>query len=163
MADIIPTDKTMTTSEAAGKWNATTRSVAAWCKDGLIGGARKTYRWLIPVDALRPIDKKLAREIIWSIVEVELGLLEHPDLTEWGIRHDQIARYLESLVNEGYLEKCSPDNDADIRITKKGFALIGRCGSDMKQESFNPMRPLIELVVEAVPAVIDTALRLGAP
>ena len=53
----------MNTTEAAEKWNTTRDVVARWCKDGKVPGAEKPkFRWVIPDDASRPIDKKLQRE-----------------------------------------------------------------------------------------------------
>ena len=46
--------------EAAALWNLTERRVASLCKDGQIVGAQKQGRtWLIPRDAVRPMDGRI--------------------------------------------------------------------------------------------------------
>ncbi len=50
----------MTTKEASEKWNITERRINVLCKEGRIPGAYKeNKRWVIPVDASKPADKRL--------------------------------------------------------------------------------------------------------
>lgn len=120
----IPADKTMTTAEAAEKWNTTRSEVAFWCKKGRIDNTSKTYRWAIPVDAKRPVDKKLAREMVWSLVEVHCGVANHFDLTEWGVARTDLTRYVDALIKENYFD--IDQSTYTLIATKKGLALIGR-------------------------------------
>lgn len=51
--------------EKAKEWGITQRRVAIYCKEGRIKGAELVgNRWLLPVDAQKPIDprKKLSKE-----------------------------------------------------------------------------------------------------
>ena len=150
----IPADKVMNTTEAAEKWHVTRGEIAAWCKDGHVEGAYKTYRWLIPIDANRPVDKKLAREVVWSIIEIHNGSMYRLDLTEWGITSDKLAPYIEVLVKEGYLET---DTARDcIRVTRKGLAITGRYAQSEKFELIDMGTAIIEAIVSsAVQAAIQ--------
>lgn len=52
--------KFMTTKEASEKWDITERRINVLCKEGRITGAYKeNKRWVIPVDAVKPADKRL--------------------------------------------------------------------------------------------------------
>lgn len=45
--------------EKAKEWNISQRRVAIYCKDGRIEGAELIgNRWLIPTDAIKPIDPR---------------------------------------------------------------------------------------------------------
>jgi galactokinase/galacturonokinase len=45
--------------EISKKWNMKERKVTAFCRDGRIAGARKNGKgWLIPSDAVKPLDKR---------------------------------------------------------------------------------------------------------
>ena len=55
--------KFMTTKEASKKWDITERRINVLCKEGRIPGAYKVNkRWIIPDDAVKPVDKRLKRE-----------------------------------------------------------------------------------------------------
>lgn len=50
----------LTIDEIAEKWNLTPRRVRALCTSGRIEGAVKFgFVWAIPVDAKRPVDKRI--------------------------------------------------------------------------------------------------------
>lgn len=53
----------MTTKEASEKWNITERRINVLCKEGRIPGAYKEdKRWVIPINAVKPADKRLKGE-----------------------------------------------------------------------------------------------------
>ena len=53
-------EKTMSVKDAAELWGLTDRRVTALCKAGRIVGAKlEKHRWRIPVDAERPLDKRV--------------------------------------------------------------------------------------------------------
>ena len=53
-------EKFMTTKEAAEKWHITERRINVLCKEGRISGAYKeNKKWVIPADAVKPVDKRL--------------------------------------------------------------------------------------------------------
>ena len=53
----------MTTKEASEKWNITERRINVLCKEGRISGAYKEdKRWVIPINAVKPADKRLKGE-----------------------------------------------------------------------------------------------------
>lgn len=150
----IPADKTMTTAEAAEKWNTTRSEVAFWCKISRIDNANKTYRWAIPVDAKRPVDKKLAREMVWSLVEVHCGVTDHFDLTEWGIARADLTRYVDALIKENYFD--IDQSTYTLIATKKGLALIGR-GDNKNAGSFDVIKIGSKAVVDFA---VQTALQM---
>lgn len=50
----------ITTKEASDKWNISPRRINVLCKTGRIPGVYKeNNQWLIPVDAVKPVDKRL--------------------------------------------------------------------------------------------------------
>lgn len=52
----------LTTVEMSEKWNITRRRIAELCKEGRIEGAiLKGKTWLIPEDAVKPIDPRKNR------------------------------------------------------------------------------------------------------
>ena len=52
----------MTTKEAVKKWNISERRIRQLLSDGRIEGAVKVgYSWNIPIDALKPTDKRIIR------------------------------------------------------------------------------------------------------
>ena len=47
----------MTASQAAKKWNISSRRIGVLCTEGRIEGAvKKGKMWLIPADAVKPVD-----------------------------------------------------------------------------------------------------------
>lgn len=55
----------LTSAEIAKKWGISVRRVTLLCNEGRIEGAeRKGFMWLIPEDALKPIDpRKLKKKL----------------------------------------------------------------------------------------------------
>ncbi len=50
----------LTIKETAEKWDLSLRRIQSMCKDGLIPGAvRFGHSWAIPLDAERPVDKRI--------------------------------------------------------------------------------------------------------
>lgn len=125
----------MTAAQAAEKWNCTKDDIYTWCKEGNIEGAQKTKRaWIIPQEALRPLDKKLIKEMLWQLLELKNGTAHRLDLSTWGVRQKDISRYLSPLVEGCYIEPLSSiDTGAagtiNFRITNRGLHLLGRAGS----------------------------------
>lgn len=138
--------KTITALEAAERWNCSTNDIYDWCKNGSIEGAQKEKRaWAIPQDAMRPFDKKLVREILWQLLELKNGTATRFDLSEWGIKQADLARYIEPLVDICYIEQTPSAPVAgrtlNYRITNKGLHLLGRTGS--KDSGVDVPKPLM--------------------
>jgi hypothetical protein len=50
----------MTVQETAKKWNLSVRRIQTMCNEGMIEGVIKFGRsWAIPVDAEKPVDKRV--------------------------------------------------------------------------------------------------------
>lgn len=50
----------MTTVEMSEKWNITSRRIGVLCSEGRIEGViKKGKTWLIPVDAIKPVDQRI--------------------------------------------------------------------------------------------------------
>lgn len=122
----------MDTKQAMERWNCDIRAVREWCREGVIDGAAKSKRgsWIIPDDAKRPLDRSLSREILWSIVEWQNGCVSRIDLTGWGVSRTEVLAYLKALERDNCLELEEDDTagSSSLRITKRGFSLIGRGG-----------------------------------
>ena len=66
--------KFMTTKEASEKWDITERRINVLCKEGRIPGAYKeNKRWIIPIDAVKPADKRLKRDASISLSEKKVA------------------------------------------------------------------------------------------
>lgn len=122
----------MNTKEAAEKWGCGTDEVRGWCRSGYINGATKEKgRWVIPQNAKRPIDRKMQREILWRILEVQNGERRVVQLTEWGIPDIDLPGSIGSLfdlclrVREGATKE-ELSGWGDVCITGMGMRLLGR-------------------------------------
>ena len=63
----------MTTKEASEKWNITERRINVLCKEGRIPGAYKeNKRWIIPMNAVKPADKRLKGDVGSSFSEKKI-------------------------------------------------------------------------------------------
>lgn len=50
----------MTTVEMSEKWNITSRRIGVLCSEGRIEGViKKGKTWLIPTDAIKPVDQRI--------------------------------------------------------------------------------------------------------
>ena len=66
--------KFMTTKEASEKWDISERRINVLCKEGRILGAHKeNKRWSIPVDAVKPADKRLKGDASSSLSEKKVA------------------------------------------------------------------------------------------
>lgn len=126
----------ITVAQAAERWNCTKEDVYAWCKEGLIEGARKKRQaWAIPLESLRPLDKKLIKEMLWQLLELKNGTAHRFDLSTWGVKQTDLPRYLNPLVDGCYIEQApsasggSATGMLDYQITNKGLFLLGRAGT----------------------------------
>lgn len=118
----------LTTKDLSAKWNAGSKTIAAWCKDGYISGAAKEAsfpgRWLIPRTSNRPLDQLLVRELLWQIVEFQNGRISEIDLTTWGIPVADVNGCIKALLDNDYLVQLG--DKPVIRISCKGLLLLGR-------------------------------------
>ena len=65
----------MTTKEASEKWDITERRINVLCKEGRIPGAYKEdKRWVIPMNAVKPADKRLKGEPGISVSKKEAAV-----------------------------------------------------------------------------------------
>lgn len=78
---------------------------------------------------MRPLDKKLAVEILWRILE-NPDSIEELDFSDWGIG-DKLPVYLYKLEKDGSIQ---PAKQGSYKLTKRGFKLLGREG---KKPKFN--------------------------
>ncbi len=65
----------MTTKEASEKWDITERRINVLCKEGRIPGAYKeNKRWVIPMNAVKPADKRLKGDAGNLLSEKKVGV-----------------------------------------------------------------------------------------
>lgn len=65
----------MTTKEASEKWDITERRINVLCKEGRIPGAYKeNKRWVIPMNAVKPADKRLKGDAGNSLSKKKVGV-----------------------------------------------------------------------------------------
>lgn len=136
--------QTMSAVEAAEQWSCTRDDVYDWCKDNVIEGAQKKGRsWTIPRDSMRPFDKKLAKEVLWQLLELKLGTANRFDLSSWGIKQAHLKQYLELLIDACYIQQdiSAPSQGGralPYRITNKGLNLLGRMGTTNAEYTVPP-------------------------
>ena len=69
--------KYMSTKETSEKWNISDRRIRVLRKEGRIEGAIKTGRnWLIPIDAIKPIDAREANSKKYLGVEYDYSYID---------------------------------------------------------------------------------------
>lgn len=118
--------------EVADLWGlkqATIRKYASEKSGKIPGCIRKDGRLLIPANAIRPITRPIAQQLIWAIIQIKNSPDDFLDLTEFGIRNDQLEVVLEELGRQQLLEIKKEDPDVrgrlfSSRITAKGFSLV---------------------------------------
>lgn len=125
-----------TVSELVERWGATKDDIRRWCREKYIPGSYlsgNAYR--IPANAMRPLDEKLAKEILWQLLE-NRGSSDKLDLSDRGVG-DAIPEYLEALKAKEYI-KCKNSNI--YHLNRKGFKLLGRYDDRGKdKEAFETM------------------------
>lgn len=62
--------------------------------------------WHIPSDAKRPLDKRVIRDYLWQIVELQNGCIKKPDATRWVISIADTLECVQALVDTDYLIEC---------------------------------------------------------
>lgn len=119
------------TADLKLRWNADVRDIRSWCRKKCISDVdKKDNKWRIPANAMRPLDKKLALEILWRILESP-DSVEDMDFSDWGIGSDKFPAYLHGLEKDKSIE---PAKQGSYQLTKRGFKLLGREG---KKPKFN--------------------------
>ena len=132
MRDIVIADRQyMSTAEAASLWNCDSKDVSAWCRKGFIQGATQEKArkpWKIPSDAIRPMDKKLLRELLWQILEKKNDSNCRMDLSIWGVSNKNVREYLSTLISNQYIATTKENVDSmnDIFLTRKSFEILKR-------------------------------------
>lgn len=127
LEDGVLGQSTLSTQEAAKKWNTTPECVRSWCKSKHVSGALKSksfpFAWSIPADAKRPIDAAIIRELLWQIVEFQNSQLVAFDLSEWGISDSDVSGCIGVLADAGYLV---PKDESSYRLSRRALAVVGR-------------------------------------
>lgn len=147
--------KYFTTKEAAIQWKVTPRTVAKYCRKGLLPKAfKRSNVWYIPENSIKPLSK---REIDNAIIMIfkfynEMGL-EEGKLSDEVQKHlPEIYPALVYLEQLGYIHQVKDiDKDIDIRnilITDKGYQTIGK-----KIEIIIEVPEMIELITSIIKAI----------
>lgn len=117
MSDVLNTSvTTMDVKTAAERWKCAPNEVRTWCKEGAIEGACKPKNaWTIPVQASRPLDKKLIKEVLWQLLELSNGSASTIDLTPWGVNSSNLlAAYLDALEDAGFIMAITDTNNLSL-------------------------------------------------
>ncbi len=112
----------MSPKAAEDKWNNISRQkIVAECEAGKIIGAQRdsTNKWIIPIEALQPIDDEAIRKILISL----LCLKNNPNLEINDGESEQIELVVDYLKKTGFLENDSSTNLRNLVLTEKGIHL----------------------------------------
>lgn len=119
---------------------ATIRKYASERVGKIPGAIKQDGIWLIPANAVKPINEPIAQGLIWSILELKNETNGFLDLTKFDIDNHQLESVLLELERQQYLI-LEPDV-ADVRkrllsarVSSKGFALV-RYKKKLKQNPF---------------------------
>lgn len=133
MPDIVIAGKNyITTREAAELWGLDIKTIRKYAnlKTGIIPGCIKSDdRLLIPSEAIRPITRPVAQELLWAVVFIKNDPHRYLDLTQFGINNSQLHAVLNEMERRLYIES-PPEYSSERRrlieciITAKGFKLI---------------------------------------
>lgn len=123
------------TKDMAERWNASIADVRSWCREGHVASVEKvSAKWRIPRDAKRPLDRKLAEEILWVLLESPRIDPSDIDLSHWGVARLDTVSYLRLMEQDGSIVA---GDDSVYSLNKKGFKLLGREGTK-SGTSFEP-------------------------
>lgn len=118
--------------EVADFWGlkqSTIQTYAGRKANKIPGCIRKGGQLLIPANAIRPITKPIAQQLIWAIIQLKNSPHDYLDLTTFGIRNDQLNTVLRELARQQLVDvDDSIPNVRDrliaSRITVKGLDLV---------------------------------------
>ena len=118
--------------EVADLWGlnqSTIRKYASGKPSKISGCIRKDGQLLIPASAIRPITKPIAQQLIWAIIQIKNSPEDFLDLTEYGIRNDQLEAVLRELERQRLLDIDKDESNVrdrliNSRITARGFDLV---------------------------------------
>lgn len=118
--------------EVAELWGLKLSTIRKYASDkhGKISGCiRKNGQLLIPANAIRPITKPIAQQLIWAIIQIKNSPEDFLDLTKYGIRNDQLDAVLHELERQQLLDISKDktnvrDRLISSRITARGFGLV---------------------------------------
>ena len=92
-------------SKAAEKWGISPRRVRILCAEGKIPGViRKGKLYMIPENAIKPADGRLARPAIFSVIDAKKEKLAQKETESEQVVEEQLAMDLDKLT-EGIIEK----------------------------------------------------------
>ena len=112
----------MSPSSAADLWNTSYQSVTKACKDGRIPKACKDSggKWIIPVDAIAPLDSESIRKLLISTLAIKNGNISAPQsLNVDNIR--LVYTYLSDIGCIEHLENITLRTPCEAVLTDKGF------------------------------------------
>jgi hypothetical protein len=111
----------MSTTCAAELWEMSQRAVASACKEGLIPNANKdtSGKWIIPVDARKPLSKKEVRLVLIGILNLK-NRKEHIEVVSPETR--KVCDYLVgvNMIEDNYRDSNFPEA---VVLTDKGMRL----------------------------------------
>lgn len=116
-------------AEIWGLKQSTIRKYAIGKPSKISGCIRKDGQLLIPASAIRPITKPIAQQLIWAIIQIKNSPDDFLDLTEYGIRNDQLEAVLRELERQQLLDIDKDESNVrdrliNSRITARGFDLV---------------------------------------
>lgn len=152
----MPTEteiKMYTTTEMERRWGVSSRTIAQYCRDGLIIGAKqeKNRRWYIPEDTSKPILTASKAAMLLYHFETEERRSK--------LREELEKNYGGYYVIEEYLLTLEliEQEHGRIKITKKSELLISKASKKWEDRlsKFLSLAKIVPIVLEIVSIIIQ--------
>ena len=143
----------VTTKVMSGFWDVTQKTVADYCRDGMVIGAFKdsSNRYIIPANAKKPLNKNVIERVLWLIITlknkpsypIDYSSLEvNPTDMTW------VFRYLCALsLIHPIAETCPTDQlPYAAKLTDKGLALIQKSSTSFHDQKGANTATLVQLL-----------------
>lgn len=116
------------TKETAQKWGVSVKLVTKYCREEKIPRAfkdPKTRKWLIPVNAIKPLNKKEVKEAIYYLLRIQNSMRMDEKATKDAISKIDFTGVYTYLIQYGYITfKTQSRNIDTLLFTDKGFSVL---------------------------------------
>lgn len=116
------------TKEIAQKWGVSVKLVTRYCREDKIPRAfkdSKTRKWLIPVNAIKPLNKKDIKESLYLLLRIQNSMRMDKKATKEAILGIDFTGVYTYLIQYGYITFKTQNRTIDtVLFTDKGFSAM---------------------------------------
>jgi hypothetical protein len=151
------------TSEFAKLWGVSPKTVAKYCNDKKIDGAKKIKgKWCIPLNTTKPISESEIRRILILTLKLKNNPTVKIDFTKFEIKQKDIVNVYKHLEKLNYI--LTVENiptkrlPFDVTISEKGFDLIENANIKEEKESGNNAKYIadwVKTIISLIPSIIS--------